>query len=61
MFLAAKHHRWLKFGPKHHPLHHERLGNENGQVKNKSPKWEMNGKIVSAPRSRKNPPHLGWS
>ena len=59
MRFAAKHHRWVKFGPKHHPLHHEKLGNENGQVKNKAARWELNGVIVPAPRSRKNPCRIG--
>ena len=59
MFLSKKHHRWIKFGPKHHPLHHEKQGSEHGQVVHKGTRWECNGKLVAAPRSRKNPAKVG--
>lgn len=59
MIYSDKHRNWLKFGPKHHPLHHEKLGNENGQVKFKTGRWEMGGKIVGPPRSRKNRARTG--
>ncbi len=57
--LSTKHHRRLKFGPKGHPLASEKLGNENGQVKFKSVKHERNGRLVSAPQSRKTPCLVG--
>lgn len=52
--------RNLKFGPKHHPLQREKHGNEGGQVRHKPPKFERDGKRVSAPRSHKNPPMQGF-
>lgn len=53
--------RKLKFGPKGHPLQRVKEGNENGQTRHRAPRFERGGKLLSPPRSRKNPAKVGWA
>ena len=56
-----KSNRKLTFGPIHHPMQRPKSGNEQGQVRHHPVKFSRNGKVVGAPRSRKNPAHPGWT